>query len=551
MTATQIALGLVAIGSIASLAGALREERPARRTVALVTLGVVALTWLRVALTAPSFLHANLHGPALLEAIAAFPEEPTHRASYGSASFLILGALSAPFGHRLEAIAVVNQAFSVLASVFASLWVARVLGRPRIALLAMAAAALFVPLCRVGASEDAHNVATCFGAASLLAADVAGTRRSALALTAWVGLTIVMLHARQTLYPWAILGAAHLFAAGGGRAWSWRPALAGAGVVALTLAGRLVATLGDASERISVGAIPVLLTEPAVLWDLLASHPVLDGARFALVHLPLLAAGLYAVARAGRRGVSVVAAFALTFAVTLPFGFPGPGVELAFRTPLTVLAVALAGAGADALARAAGSARGAAVAALLGLAVATAPLALSGRRLLAWQSADWLEHQAVRRIAPSLPRRLRVVHVSPAEPAPAYHLPMRALREAGIDAKRAHPDPAPSRDTTFVFLVGIQCRGRSMLEDAGLSHPRDVDAAAFARLFRDMRSPPGAPPPLRPECEAAIAAGTPLGDSDTVRDPPDDLPFVRYGGQPIPIQFVRVDPARLGELARD
>ncbi|NUO50232.1 MAG: hypothetical protein HOV80_15365 [Polyangiaceae bacterium] len=507
-------------------------------------LGTAAATLL----TAPSFLHANLHGTSLLESIARFPADPSHRATYGPVSFLVLGAFSLPFDHRLEAIARINHALAAGAVLFASLLVGRISGRRSAALAACAAGLLFVPILRVAGSEDAHVTAAFFGAASFLFADIYGETKRSSALVAWVGAVVLMIHARQTFYPWALLSIAFVWVHP--RALRDRRTLWGIAAIGLTLAARLHTTLGDESERISVAALPVLLTDGEIFGGLISRHPLADIRRFSLIHAPLLVIGLVALWRTGRRGWVLCASFATSLVVTLPFGFPGPGVELAFRLPAVLLGVAIAGVGADALARAAAARWRAPFLALLSAALVAVPLLSPGRSLLDWQSAEWREFLAVRRLAADLPPKVRVIHPPRHEPEPSYAPPIRALVEAGLDAKRAHPDPNPDRDTAFVFLLGIRCHGWSLLEDLEIADPSQLDREGFRRVFRAIEAPPPERSEERPLCVRARALGTPIGRAEHIESLPDDPPFVRYGPESVTVSFVRLAADQLEELEK-
>lgn len=49
-------------------------------------------------------------------------------------------------------------------------------------------------------------------------------------------------------------------------------------------------------------------------------------------------------------------------------------------------------------------------------------------------------------------------------------------------------------------------------------------------------------PPMRPECEEIVRRGRPIGPRGEIVAPAQDIPFVLYPAQRIPLQFVELPP---------
>lgn len=514
----------------------------ARLAVATIALAAGALA-ARLALTQPTFLHANFRGAPLVDQILVFPQAADSLGHYGQLSFLVLGAwaklaawtkLGAP---SLETVAAANQTFAAITLGLAGWVTARWTGRAWCAPLVVVVGALQPALVRVAASEDAHNLAVLFGWAALLAMDVYATARDRAALAAAVMATALMVLTRQTLYLWAFAVVGMAVARGGWailRRLEMRIATA---LVLLAVAIRVGTTFSGEPTQVVLPA--VMFSSFGMMLDLLRYHPILDIARYALLLLPLELLGIVAIARSSpvRRGYFVF--LGAVFALTLPFGFPEPGVECSFRLPVMTLVLVAAGAGAEVLFRAGWTGR-----ALL-LAAAASPVALPTWGMLRARSPQLAEYLYLRDAVRLLPERFVFVDILPHEPMPSYRVPDHALRR-GHDVWRFELDRISAVDRTgpVFFLAGVQCRAWSAAELAGLRGDdlsfaviREYFRAPVAhRIFRDVR----APDTIRPECAKILAHSVPVGEPMYIEHPIEENPFALYGAAPIKVQLVRV-----------
>jgi hypothetical protein len=554
LSPTQILLTALTVVLVAALATSARRARsPAepRKLWALAGLAALAMA-ARIIAARPTFLHANLHGTALLDEIFAFPRPATFRAMYGQYSFFVLGAAARLFGRSFEVIVAVNQVVAALSLGLSALLARRLAGAWIAAWTTLACGALLVPVVRVAASEDAHNLAVLLGLTGVLCLDAYAVGRRRALLVAGTAALLLMINTRQTLYVMA--PCAFLMAwARGGRALIRDPALLAAGAVVLAgLVLRTRVTVNDGAESISLVMIGIVLTTRSAILPLFAHHPLLDVARFGPAVPALLAAGLWACAR--RRGAlgGLGLAFVAVFVVTLPFGFPTPGVEYSFRSPVLALGLVVAGVGgavvADAL-RARFGARSEALA--LGAAGGLAGLgfALPGRSDLSRVSPEYAEYRFVQAAALELPRALTWLELPHDAAQPGYRAPSGALARAGyriseassLAAAKASPGPV-------YFLAGVQCRAWSVVELLGGldPHRRDAQRSFVTRLapvlfdrapIASVASARG----VRPECLEITARGVPVGPRGVVPAPVSDIPFVVYTPEDLPLQFYRLD----------
>jgi hypothetical protein len=501
-----------------------------RATLAL-ALAVLAL---RLALFPPSFVHANLHGPTLVDDILGEPAVAGGRGrGFGQATFLVLGLVARIVGRTFETVARTNAVCGVASLVLAGLLAARWSGRAVCLPLALAVGALQPALARISCSEDAHGLAGFFGLLALVSADRYGERRDRAALVLAVASTCLMLDSRQTFYPWAFFVPTVIFARGG-RAVAKQPeALAAGALIAGAMTLRLLET--GTSEPAQVLILPAALGSVRSLAALLLHHPLLDIRRYALGSLPLEVLGIVTARRwLGWRVYAVL--LAATFLFTLPFGFPAVGVECSFRTPVLLLAVVAGAWGADRLWRAGPYLR----AVFLAFAVA-APVVLPSWSALREPTPITREYLFVRDVArPALGAHFEIAELAPRDPMPSYR-----LASFEIDAPRV--DAASLARGQVYFLRGLQCRARSGLELMGVTSK--VETLSFSQL-RDMAVPAfeharpagASSSEQRPECTRILEGAEPVGPTLTIDDAPDEAPFVFYGDDPVPIQFYRLRP---------
>src|SRR5438046_5666516 len=105
--ATVVALlaALVAAGGVALARGYRRGGWRAHRPLiaATVALALAALA-ARLALSRPTFLHADLRGEPLLDWIFLFPQPADSLGTIGQGSFVVLGALARLFGRSFATV---------------------------------------------------------------------------------------------------------------------------------------------------------------------------------------------------------------------------------------------------------------------------------------------------------------------------------------------------------------------------------------------------------------------------------------------------------------
>ncbi len=529
-------LALAVAGLVALRREAKRGTLRANRTVIAATAGAALLALgVRLAVCAPTFLLPNCHGGTFVNETFLFPEPVTGLGSVGQASFLVLGAVARLFGRRFEVVVAANQVVGVLVLSCAGWLAARWTSRPWCAPLAVLLGALQPALARVAASEDPHNLAVLWGLLAFVAFDVYASSFDRLALVAATAADGLMVATHQTLYPWAPA----IFAvavARGGRAAARRPGL---GIAAAAVAAVLVARLVIGRiEPIELMMFPVVFFRPSVLATLVIHHPLFDMARYALLLLPLEVYGAVGLGRV-RRPYLALAAF--TFLMTLPFGFPEPGMELSLRLPMTALALVSAAAGAERLFRTRWLGAGATAFAAL------SPAALSGFAVLRSVSPQLDEYRFVRDQVRGLPSMLALVELPTREPAPGCRVSDAMFPEARA-VYRFDPAKLTAADVQsqpYYFLAGLRCRAYSVAELAGVSG-RNVGFAEIQGLlsapieghtYRDVRPPPY----LRPECRALLAHAEPFGPSLVIEKPVSENPFLLYAdAPPVTVQMVRL-----------
>jgi len=489
----------------------------------------------------PTLIHADVVAPELVDCVLQFPAACTTRgASYGQYGFLVLGALTRPFGNDLHALFRAMAIVGALDVALLAVLAARLSGSPYGALVAVAAAGTNPVLMRVAGSEDMHDVALLVGLVALVAMDVfAVTRRSAPLVAAALALCLLV-HTRQTFL--AFLPCAFLLAVarGGRNVPTCRRFWAAALVVVAVLLTRIAATAASGGLA---GQMTAILGQPVLLPSILRHHALLDVARFGLLPAATVAAVIWACF-AGRVARATALAFALNFVVTYPCGMPSPGVELAQRLPVVAfgtLLVAMAGA-ALVTSRTSAAARGAAAAGVA-IALTVAPPFFPGWRMLAVQTPIHQEYLAVEAAAAALPPAFALVDV-PTTETTMHASPRYAglLARLGKQVRVVPVDEIAAAPVPRLFLEDIDCWAYSFHEltgvwndapEAGMRQLR-WDRVLFDRQPSPLRPPAG----LRPECRPFV--GTPIGPGRVITDPPDDPPFLFYAARAVLIQFHQV-----------
>ncbi len=543
MTSSPIAFASATAALLLAILASLR--RPAPRTltdpaiVGAVVLFVISMV-VRALWVQPTLVHADVVAPELVDCVLQFPRTcSTRGASYGQYGFLVLGALTRPFGNDLSAIFRAMGIVGALDIALLAVLACRLSGSPYGGLLAVAVSGTNPIFVRVAGSEDMHNVGLCLALVALIAMDVfAVTRRTAPLAAAVLALCLLM-HTRQTFY--VLAPCAFLLGLARGRRdllaypWFW-----GAGVlVAAVLVTRIVS---NAASGGLVQQIAAILGEPALLPTILGHHALLDVGRFGPLPVLTVAAAIWACFD-GRLARATAVAFALTFVVTYPPGMPSPGVELAQRLPVFAfgtLLVAMAGAAllATHVAR-----PYRAVACLCAAAALMAfPPFFPGWRMLGVLTPIHREYLAVEAAAADLPQEFTLVRLPTAEGAVRGHARYAGLLERL--GKRVHVVPATefvAAPRPWIFLEDIECWTYSFYE---LTAPSDDHATGRMTEFRWDRvlfgrqpSPLRPPAGPRPECQPFLRDGTPIGPPLAITDPVDDPPFLFYAGGAVPIRF--------------
>jgi hypothetical protein len=562
MSASQWLLTAVASLLVASLLGMAWDAKAVSPAAAKLVASVAALTFavallLRCGLVRPTFIHANFHAGALLDSVLRFPREASHRSQYGQFGFLTLGALAALFGRSFETVCAANQVFGALTLVALGALARRCVDvRGWMAAATTAAVALLHPgLLRVAASEDAHNLALLLGVVALLAMDVHLVTRQRWALVAATCALVLMVNTRQTLYLFVPL--IYLLALCRRRARELlQPTfLASTLVVVAASAYRVGATVGDSGDRVTLEALPVVLSTPSLVGMMLRFHPLLDVGRFGPAGTALVAVGLWRCLR--RAGVTRALGlwFLVIFVTTLPFGLPTPGVEFGFRMPAFGLAAVVAGVGGawifDAVLRRTTkvSAVWTAAAGALG-GIALLPVVTPSWSSVRTVAADFEEYQFIRDVAPSLPRDVVIARLPAQEPMPSYSMTESAVAGAGLHYRIVDVQRLTLADfgRPVLFLAGVQCWGYSLAERAGVDVHSPGAVAELLRRFGPLllgREPwtsgPIPPPGPRPECAALMERASPVGPR-ALKHPTQDVPFVIYREDPLPLQFYALAP---------
>jgi hypothetical protein len=542
---TAITCGLMLATGVA----ASRVARADRGTLAALWGAAAVALAVRWAVTVPTFIHANLQGTALVDAILAFPSPAVVRASYGQYSFLLLGAIARVFGRSFEAIVATNQVAAAASLGVAGLLARNLTGVRAAAFGPVVVGTLFVPLARTAASEDAHNLAVLLGLVGMWGFHAYAGDRAKAPLAAAVCALLLMVDTRQTAFP-LVLCALALSVARGGRSVLRDPVWLAAAVLVLSgLAVRIGSSMGVDDRRVS--SMALIFTTRSAIVPLVLHEPLIDVRRFGPALTALVVIGALAGSRRRREVGMLSICLAMLFVFTLPLGFPTPGVEYSFRTPTFAVALVVAGVGAAWSSEALRARfRDRAEPLVLGAFALLSGVALwlPGWRDLARASPESIEYRFVQSAADSLPHEITLVHLPLSREPPSYVLPIGPLVRAGhVVHTRSLDGPRDLAFPTF-FLFGVQCHARAFKDLLGDVKGDQLSRELIARLvpvFFDRAAPTSfvdMPAGARPPCEETLAAGTPFGSRARIDDPQQDLPFVVYPTAGFALQLVRVEP---------
>ncbi len=533
-------LGLLAVATLDWLRRGWRDGQRKERRLALGLLVALAAVGLARWLTdVPQFLHANLHGPALLGDILGFPRLAEERAEYGCGHPTLVGLLAALFGRRWEVVAHIDQAFGIATLGLVAWQAQRWLARPSLAYWVLAVAALAPALTRIAASEDAHTSAALMACLATLALDRYGRRRQGADLVLAVLAAGWMLWTRQTLILWLPVAVALPLLQH--RDLRRDPKIVLTVIALLALLGlRVVASWQHPGDHFTYMVLLELAKQPAVLLPLLSHHPLFSP-EFSLFTAPLLLFGWVLLPQAAPLGRPLAGALLALLVATLLFGVPALGSNLGFRISLLLLALVPQALAAQWLADRLGKVQPA-----LAVALAAAPMAMPS-----WQPLHELapldrEYTLLRTLLPQLPKGAALAVPALHEPAPAWTIPRHLLPPGShlIDMD----DRAP-RNVPVYWVLGVACRARSPLELLGGSDAR-LRAQVAADSYRMVA--PQAPATLRSDCAKWLATSRPVGPVLRLAAR-DELPFALYGGAPVTLALMirpaaaAVDPT---ELAR-
>jgi hypothetical protein len=516
---------------------------------------------LRFAFVEPAFVHANFHGPALVESILSFPDPNVHRVEYGHGSFFVLGLAAATFGRTAETVFHANAIVAALTTVPLAFVAAHWAGRSEAAVYAAAAWATSPLVARLACSEDSHVVATALALAGLAAIELGSSLGSRSFLAAGVAATLAAILTRQTLYPWPCFLAAVLVE----RRLRERRGLGwiaiGIAIVALMIPTLLLAaaTVREASNDVLLLAWKFGLESPRRALAMIVEHPLLAVRQLSPLVTIFGALGIVTVARRSSIRLSLVVSFAVMMLVTLPFVLPSRGVSWSFRLPLYALAVVLTGSGVAAFDRVITERTRWLRHRTLGLALGAALLGAIGRGTLDNRkpSAELAEYRALRTAFASMPSPFVAVTAGVRDPAPSDKLTESIASRFGV--KVVGPEDSPPRGS-WIFLEGLGCHAFSVIElfeESGTPgderYVRMIDAALDpARGFgTELVQRPSS---MRRECrdlEAKLVAGA---HPPSIRDGPelvveDGPPMVLFDAGRIRLRFFTSEQADSGAAA--
>lgn len=556
MMQAELAFALVAlVVLLASGARVLADFRTSR--VAWLAFAAAALVFVvRWSVAEPTFVHASLHGPRLLE----HPYDDPYQAfrGYGPLAPLLHGWLLNYVGADLTWVALLHQLCSSFALVPLA-WLAGRLAGSRVAMVgAFVIAALHPVLVRIGASEDAHALAVLMawiGFAGMVA--YAETEQRSRLVMATAAL-ILMMYTRQIMV--ALLPFAFLLALGQRRTLlRERWFLAAGGLCAALLLLRLAALGSNPDQTFHVASLAVRFPNLAIVGATIRHHPLFDVGLYQPAFVPLWTIGAVAVWRASSLGRSFLVLFAVAFVTTF-WLYEGRNVALMFRMPLLTIACVLAGVGFErivrVLVRRLGPARARTSAAIGGSLIALAPLAMPGWTIVAELRPLTREYRHIQANTHALPSpMLLLVSAGGGIERPGYQFPTHLLRGAGIEMATQTPHDVIANgklDEPLIFFRGTACYAYSLIE---LSNIPQLDFASIIAVIGESAANHRLPDELvvparmRPECVTLLEGATLLGELVRVPARPDDVPFELYGVEELEMGFYRVTPAAVRAVA--
>ncbi len=532
------------IGSSVSLGRASKDPfRVENAAAAVILLMLFTARW---ALTTPMFVHANLHGPLLLDAPYDHPTQSFR--NYGPFGVLAQGVVMHLIGADLTVVAMMNQLFAVL-TVGLMGWVAQRWTGSRAAGLCVIAVAAFNPvLMRQGSSEDGHNLAVLLAWLAIAAMEqYAGSGKRA-ALVASAAAAALMIETRQILFAFVpvfpllgLLRARFRVL----RQWHF---WAATGVMFAVLMLRIAASLQDRVQAWHISSIVERLSSFDAIALAITRHPMLD-LRFATHLLPLYIIGAAWLIRQSWAGRFFVVAAVGLFASSL-WLYEGQDVAFMFRMPVLTVGLFIAGLGAWSCAefllrRLSGfwplnSRLRIPVYGAVAGALCFAPALQPGWAILGEVDPLTREYAYIKTMLPVLPHEITLVTGEDWR-GPSYQFPIHLLEDAGIVIHQRGSD-APR-----IFLHGVYCTAYSMAEVVGFNSMTEALALPKPTLKRMVAAlattrPEGFSVPAvdRPECRRLLEGATPIGTPLRIPAFPQDPPFVLFGVDTIDLQFYRL-----------
>lgn len=516
--------------------------------------GIFALRWL---LVEPTFVHASLHGPRLIDQPYDNPYE-TFR-GYGPLAPLIHGLIMRHVGPDLTNIAFLHQLCMSL-SLVPLAWLSGRLAKSRTAMIgAFLIAALHPVLMRIGASEDGHALATLMawiGLAGLY--DYAESGRKSRLLLGTAAL-ILMLHTRQIML--VILPFAFLLAfVKGPRERVRSPLFLGAVLLCGALILLRLSVLGtNPDQAFHLRSIAVRFSSVGIVIGTFLHHPLFDVFLYQPFFVPLWLIGAIAAWRSSNVGRTFVLFFAAMFISTL-WLYEGRNVALMFRMPLLTVASALGGIGFAQLfaqlERRFDRPWAIRMAAGCGALMVGLPFVLPGFAIVKTLRPLLHEYRKIQATTPFLPKRMVLVaNRSGGIDRPGYQFPMHILRGAGIAVDEYTPDEVIQRDKLgerLFFFRGVACYAYSPIE---LSH---LPALDFATIIKAVGEPAAnheipknisIPSEMREECTILLQGARLVGDLVRVPGRPSDPPFLVYGAPELEMGFYEIKPEAVREAA--